>query len=104
MELSLKDIKEMVGNTSSDHPYKIGKPYFIRTVTHIYTGLLEWVGDKELVLVDVAWIADTGRFADSLCNLSLLSEVEPFPDGEVIIGRGAIIDAHVTTSTPRTQK
>jgi hypothetical protein len=87
-----------------DHPYCLGEPYFIRTVTHIYTGRLERVYEKELVLSDCAWIADTGRFADSLRDLSKLSEVEPFPDGDVVIGRGAILDSHVTSDTPRLQK
>ena len=42
---------------------------------------------------DAAWIADTGRFADSLKTCEF-SEVEPFPQGrEVIVGRSAVIDA-----------
>ena len=104
MELSLNDLKSLLVNQDSSHPYEIGKPYFIRTVTHYYTGRLENVLDKEIVLTDCAWIADTGRFSDSLKDLSKLNEVEPFPEGKVIIGRGAIIDAHVTTHTPRDQK
>ena len=110
MELSLNDLRELFGAPAPApavkqvHPYQTGEPYFIRTVTHIYTGRLTCVYPQELVLTDCAWIADTGRFADSLKDLSKLQEVEPFPDGEVVIGRGAILDAHVTTSTPREQK
>lgn len=88
----------------TEHVYKIGKPYLIRTVTHYYTGKLVAVTDQELLLEDAAWIADTGRFADAVRGGSFL-EVEPFPDGEVIIGRGSIIDAcAVPFALPRSQK
>lgn len=82
-------------NSESASPYKLNAPYFIRTVTHHYTGLLVQVTDKELVLKEAAWIADNGRFANALAS-GVFSEVEPFPqDLEVIIGRGAVLDASV---------
>jgi hypothetical protein len=83
--------------------WEIGQCYLIRTVTMIDTGRLVEVTPHELVLTDAAWIADTGRFADALKSLSF-SEVEPFPDGKVIIGRGAIIDAVKINATQRSQK
>jgi hypothetical protein len=83
--------------------WEIGKCYLIRTVTMIDTGRLVEVTPHELVLTDAAWIADTGRFADSLKSLDF-SEVEPFPDGRVIIGRGAIIDAVQISAPQRAQK
>lgn len=76
-----------------EHPYEIGKLYFIRTVTMYYIGKLEWVGDKELKLSSSSWVADTGRFHDALLK-GKLNEVEPFTD-DVIIGRGSIIDATI---------
>lgn len=75
---------------TQETPYKLGGKYFIRTVTHYYTGRLVAVYPTELVLSDVAWIADTGRFNAAL-EKGTLSEVEPMP-GEVILGRGAIVD------------
>ena len=86
-----------------DSHWEIGKAYLIRTVTMIDTGVLVAVTDKELVLTDAAWIADTGRFADALksCNFN---EVEPFPNGKVIINRGAIIDAIQIEEAPKAQK
>jgi hypothetical protein len=75
-----------------DAHWKIGKCYLIRTVTMIQTGRLVKVTEKELVLEDAAWVADTGRFSEALVSLNF-SEVEPFPDGHVIVGRGAIVDA-----------
>ena len=72
--------------TVQDHPYPTGKNVFIRTVTMNYTGKLVAVTEKELVLEDVAWIADSGRFNEALKS-GKLNEVEPFPAGKVIIGR-----------------
>jgi hypothetical protein len=100
LEMARLTISAPSGNSS---PWQLGRNYLIRTVTMINTGRLVQVFDQELVLEDAAWIADTGRFADSLksCNFS---EVEPFPDGKVIIGRGSVIDAVQIDSLPRKQK
>jgi len=47
------------------------------------------------VLEDAAWVADTGRFSEFLAKGPLNSncEIEPFPEGKIIIGRLSIIDA-----------
>lgn len=84
-------------------PWEIGAIYLIRTVTMIDTGRLVAITPQELVLEDAAWIADTGRFGDALKSLSF-NEVEPFPDGRVIVGRGGIIDAIKISKTQRSQK
>ena len=76
--------------------WKKNKNYLIRTVTHIQVGKLVKVTEKELVLKDASWIADTGRFMNALkdgLESQSESEIEPFPKGEVIIGRGGVIDA-----------
>jgi len=79
----------------SNHPYKVGENYFIRTVTFHYTGRLVAVYDHELVLKTAAWIAVDGRFSDTLAK-GTYNEVEPYPeDTEVIIGRGSVVDACV---------
>lgn len=98
-ELTVKEIKHiqslLKGSGEASHPYDVGKNYFIRTVTHHLTGRLVKVTAKELVLENAAWIADDGRFHDAL-KTGKLSEVEPFPqDCQVIVGRGALIDAVV---------
>ena len=96
--LTLKEIRQIQAllkgpkDEGASHPYQVGQPYFIRTVTHYYTGKVERVCAKEIVLSGAAWIADTGRFHDAL-KTGKLNEVEPFPGGEVIVGRGAVIDA-----------
>lgn len=85
----------------TDHPYKVGQPYFIRTVTHHYTGILREVYEHELVLVDAAWIADDGRFNVAV-SVAEFNEIEPYPDGkEVVVGRHAIVDACVVPKVPR---
>lgn len=71
---------------------EVGKSYFIQTVTHYFTGTLIWVGEKEIVLKDCCWVADTGRFNEFIAGKTH-AESEPFPAQQpVIIGRGSLID------------
>lgn len=72
--------------------WEVGNNYVIRTVTMIQVGKLIQVTDNELVLEDCAWVADTGRYSEFL-NKGTVNEVEPFPDGKVIVGRHSIVDA-----------
>ena len=106
-DLTIKQAKELAGlltTSQSPHPYELGANYFIRLVTHHYTGRLVPVTEHELVLEDCAWIADDGRFAQAV-EKGTFNEVEPFPTGAVILGRGAILDAtKVVFSLPRSQK
>lgn len=88
---------------TDDASWEIGKIYLIRTVTMIDTGRLVAIHQQELVLEDAAWIADTGRFSQAI-EKAEFGEVEPFPSGKVIIGRGAIIDAVEIKSAPRSLK
>ncbi len=85
------------------HPYNIGKNYFIRTVTMAYTGRLVAVYEHELVLECACWIADTGRFMQAVAT-GIFSEVEPFPQKQVPIGRGALVDACEIETLPTAQK
>jgi len=77
--------------TAHGYTSHVGHPVFVRTVTMHYTGKLDRVTDGELVLTDVAWIADSGRFHIALAK-GTLNEVEPYPDGAVTVPRGAILD------------
>lgn len=74
-----------------DHPYPVGEAVFVRTVTMHYMGRLVRVTAGELVLTDAAWIADSGRYSVALAT-GALNEVEPYPDGPVIVSRGALVD------------
>lgn len=109
-ELTIGDARQIaalfgsgVAQQQKPSPYEIGECYLIRTVTMIDTGKVVRVTDQEIVLTDAAWIADTGRFSDSI-EKAEFSEVEPFPDGEVIINRSAVIDAVKINKSPRSQK
>jgi len=84
-------------------PWEVGKCYLIRTVTMIQTGRCIAVYPQEVVLIEAAWIADTGRFSDALQSLSF-NEVEPFPEGKVIVGRGSVVDAVEISGTVRVRK
>jgi hypothetical protein len=79
---------------NSCSPWRIGEQYLIRTATMTHCGQLVDVYPNELVLVDDAWVADTGRFNEAL-RTGKLDEVEPFPDGPVIVGRNSVIDAAI---------
>lgn len=100
-----REIATMFGgdHATVSHPYQVGKSYFLRSVTHHYTGRLLEVHDKELVIDQACWIADDGRFADALAK-ECFAEVEPFPPGPVIIGRGGILDMKEIGTLPGAQK
>ena len=109
-ELTLGQIKEistLLGNKDTNQdlqPYPIGKAMLLRTVTMTLIGVVVAVGNKELILEQASWVADTGRYGAAL-ETGKLNEVEPYPDGQVIVGRGAIVDGCVWKhAVPRTQK
>lgn len=72
------------------NPIAVGRPVFIRTVTHYYTGRIVEASSELIVLEDAAWVADTGRFSEAL-STGTLREVEPFPH-PVAVSRGALVD------------
>ena len=99
-ELTIGEAKELAKlfgevKPATDHSYKEGTKYFIRTVTYHYTGRLERVTATDLVLSEAAWIAESARWAETLTT-GKLSEVEPYPDS-VIIPRAVVVDASVWT-------
>lgn len=102
-EVFIDEISEMMGNDevkekAKEKPvfgYQVGKNYFIRTVTHYLVGRLVHVTDKELILDNCSWIADTGRYHKAFINGDF-SEKEPYPkDLLVHVNRGAFIDAAI---------
>jgi hypothetical protein len=100
----LKDLFNNTGNNRDDSHWQVGKSYIIRTVTMILTGRLEKVTEQELVLSSAAWIAETDRYTQTIKE-GKLREVEPYGDNNVIVGRGALIDATIWTHPlPREQR
>jgi hypothetical protein len=100
----LKEIRNLLDGTSDDKsPYEVGKNYFVCTVTRYFTGKLIAIYKNELVFEDAAWIADTGRYADSLKS-GVFNEIEPI-EQKLIIHRSAIVDAcEWVHKLPREQK
>lgn len=95
MKISKKALRQLVklmSPKSDNSAWIIGSKYFIRTVTMSQVGEVVAVTKQEIVLKNASWIANTGRFSDTLKSGDF-SEIEPFPQGKVIVGRGAIIDA-----------
>jgi len=92
--------KKSAKTESPSAPWSIGKLYLIRTVTNFLLGKLTHVGPQELVLEDCAWVASTGRFNEAVRS-GHLDEVEPYPDGPVIVGRGSIVDACIWAHGPQ---
>lgn len=71
---------------------KSTRKVFIRTVTYHYTGEVMSETKDEIVLINAAWIADSGRFAQAMSS-GEFSEVEPYPDEfQVAIKQGSITD------------
>lgn len=98
---SVKSLEPVL--TGDFQPFEIGAIYLIRTVTMIDTGRIVAASHRYIVLEDAAWIADTGRFSAALKKCQF-NEVEPFPDGRVILNTGSIIDAIKISSVSRSLK
>lgn len=108
-ELKLKDVLCLVSalqqqpQQSTDLFWKPGAKYFIRTVTHHHTGILVAITQQEIILKQAAWISSDGRFTQALEKCEF-EEVEVFPDRNVCIGRGSLIDAVEISTIPTSQK
>lgn len=93
----LKELRSLMGVQEGVEPFAlpVGSNVVIRTVTMINVGRLVAVGNSELVLEDAAWVADTQRWSDFLKDGIQAEgiEVEPYPAGNVAVGRGALVDA-----------
>lgn len=99
-KLTIGELKQLVAMTKgigvgcapqSEPNVKVGQNILIRGVTLYYVGHVERVSETEIVLSEASWVADTGRFNEAL-RTGVLSEVEPFPNGEVVVKQGAIMD------------
>lgn len=93
-----EELREEVGcqetgeSLTSKVPFKVGKKYYIRTVTYHVTGKVKKIAGGFLVLEDAAWIADSGRFNEAINN-GTLSEVEPV-DVQVYLNLNSITDGY----------
>lgn len=96
MELSLNDLRELVGSSQSVDPHsdpldpQRGDKVIIRTVTMYLVGRVSLVSQSWIRLDEASWVADTGRWSTALATGALVG-VEPMGDG-VLVSRGAIVD------------
>jgi hypothetical protein len=92
-KLSSKDDNNSV-NISDCKFFKVGKKYFIRTVTHYHLGELVAEGDIFIGLKDCAWVADTKRFHEFvITGIGSSSEIEMFPKNKIVgVNKNSIID------------
>jgi len=100
MEISLKDLKELI--THEDKPKTLspqpdilqihkGKPVHVETVTKYYSGVLEYINDDFIHLTQAQWVQSTGRYEAYTKDPEGddKARYEPCPD--VTISRGAIV-------------
>ena len=96
----LELIKAILGSSCDSKEdnsfWNVGSDYVVRTVTMIYLGKLKDINSTELLLEDCAWGPETSRWNEFL-NGKAPHEMEPYPH-DVIIGRGAILDATIYKS------
>jgi len=97
-EMKLKDVMQLVELLKEkpdvcDEFWCVGKAYFIRTVTMHLIGNLTAINEKEMLLGNAVWVADSGRFHDAL-KTGKLNEVEPFVN-PVIVNRASVVDATI---------
>jgi hypothetical protein len=106
MELSLKDLKELIETQSGKMNHWtqwLGKKVYVQTVTYHYTGqVVELVGDESAILEDAAWIADTGRFAQAM-ETGEYDEIEPIPL-PIQLNYGSVVMITTSVTLPRKQK
>jgi len=102
MELTLQDIKELLGTPVAGEALTsggdlihelVGSNVFVRTVTMHHVGYLSAFDGANLKLEDASWVADSGRFGEAL-KTGKLAETERFPN-PVIVNWGAGVDVTV---------
>jgi hypothetical protein len=67
------------------------KNIFVRTVSYHQIGRCLGVKDGFLLLENASWVASSGRFNNALVT-GQLDEVEPFPNGVILVGVASIVD------------
>ncbi len=96
----VKELKDMFGNAelkqkTPEHDFKVGKKYFVRSVTHHYLGEVVDVFNTCIVMHKCTWIADDGKFSDAMRGeWTKSAEHEPYPENaRVSIYLGALCDS-----------
>ena len=102
--IEFEEAERALPASEKNGPWKVGGVYHVRTVTFAIAGKLLWVGDRELLFSEACWSDASGLFSNYLNgNADDCLEVEPFPK-EVIVSRGAVVDAAIIDDFYRGQK
>jgi hypothetical protein len=93
-ELELKAEKPAKGK--NDLPFEVGESYFFRTVTYHLIGKVKAIRSHFLVLKEVSWIADSGRFNEVINKgvWGTSAEIEPI-EVDVVLNLNSITDSFV---------
>lgn len=77
-ELITELLSLVLENKNNESPFKVGKKYFIRTVTYHSIGELKSISGKFLMFdeKEISWVAYSGRFMQAIKD-GKLDEVEP---------------------------
>jgi len=102
-----RGVVAIIGTRCRDVPHaeKLGRSIVAAhdAVPRLVAALEGVLAECERMQQHAAWIPDTGRFADAL-GKATFGEVEPFPAGKVVIGRGSIVDCcRLAGDPPRDQ-
>lgn len=102
----LEEVKKLI-EEKKDYSYEnlddlIGKSFFFRTVTYHLVGKIEKRVGKFFQLSDASWVADSGRFMQTIKD-GTLDEVEPV--GVALVNIDSITDMFPWThKLPKEQK
>lgn len=99
--LTLGQIKELSkylpkqGTEAPSQGFEVGKRYFVRTVTFHYLGEVVEIHSRCVIMKNVTWVADDGRFNKAMKGeWDSQAEHEPYP-GATRVGLfySAMVDA-----------
>lgn len=101
--MTKKTTKKTKPVLNKKHSLTVGSSVLIRTVTHYFTGRIVSITEKDLVLDQCAWIADTGRFSSCISTGSI-DECEYIGDGHIVFLAGIIDVARWSHELPSVSK
>lgn len=96
MAIELREVLDAIGgNGQQPIPVEVGKAYLFRTIGYHWLGRVVSVCGRWITLDDASWVADTGRYSESLAgDIGSLqsSEIEPSPR-PVLVNSDHVTDA-----------
>lgn len=92
-DMNINKLAAIFAESVESPPYEVGSTYFFRCVTYHYIGTVVHVGLMEVVLKNVVWVADSGKFQDCL-EKGTVADYQHYRDGDpVVLGRFSVVDA-----------